>query len=40
MGNSATYGGALLISSLNAIINNCQFVENSVSKSGGAIFYE
>ncbi|CAD8196346.1 unnamed protein product [Paramecium pentaurelia] len=38
--NKATYGGALLISQINALINNCIFNQNAAIQSGGAIYYQ
>ncbi|CAD8210964.1 unnamed protein product [Paramecium octaurelia] len=38
--NTATYGGALFISQINTLINNCIFNQNAVTQSGGAIYYQ
>ncbi|CAD8196278.1 unnamed protein product [Paramecium pentaurelia] len=38
--NTATYGGALFISQVNTLINNCIFNQNAAKQSGGAIYYQ
>ncbi|CAD8100715.1 unnamed protein product [Paramecium primaurelia] len=40
MENTATYGGDLLISQVNTLINNCIFNQNTAIQSGGAIYYQ
>ncbi|CAD8067418.1 unnamed protein product [Paramecium sonneborni] len=38
--NSATYGGAILISGVSIVITSCQFLLNCVKETGGAIYFQ